>query len=355
MAEYLSETTSCSESEYLSDGAEDLSYGDLTAIPEYLFERSKAIRALSLHHNNIEVLPKSINVFANLITLDISSNNCHKLDDAVVYLKQLRTLIAKNNDIECKTIPKDFSKLRSLEVLNFSANSFTELPPQFTELPRLKALYLGGNVISSITSLIRDMSRLEILYLGGNRLTDIPAEIGQLYNLTSLVLCDNQLQSLPPTLVNLHQLKSLSLHNNKLSTLPSEIVTLNLIELSLRNNPLVVKFVQDLTYEVPSLLEFSARVIKIDKVKYSENDLPKNLLHYLDSCRRCVNPECKGVYFASRVENVKFVDFCGKYRLPLLQYLCSPKCRTSPYVPSSDTDTDDEDTAKAKLKRVLLG
>lgn len=62
-----------------------------------------------------------------------------------------------------------------------------------------------------------------------------------------------------------------------------------------------------------------------------------------------------GVYFASRVENVKFVDFCGKYRLPLLQYLCSPQCRTSPYVTNSDTDTDDEDTARAKLKKVLLG
>lgn len=26
---------------------------------------------------------------------------------------------------------------------------------------------------------------------------------------------------------------------------------------------------------------------------------------------------------------MKFVDFCGKYRLPLLQYLCSPTCTTS--------------------------
>jgi len=61
------------------------------------------------------------------------------------------------------------------------------------------------------------------------------------------------------------------------------------------------------------------------------------------------------VYFSSRVENVKFVDFCGKYRLPLLQYLCSPNCRTSPCVLGSDTDTDDEDKSREKLKRVLLG
>ena len=95
-------------------------------------------------------------------------------------------------------------------------------------------------------------------------------------------------------MINLHGLKSLSLHNNKLSTLPSEIVTLNLVELSLRNNPLVVKFVQDMTYEPPSLLELSGRTIKIEKVKYNKADLPKNLLQYLDSCQSCVNPKCKG-------------------------------------------------------------
>lgn len=65
-----------------------------------------------------------------------------------------------------------------------------------------------------------------------------------------------------------------------------------------------------------------------------------------------------GVYFTSRVEHVKFVDFCGKYRLPLLQYLCSPQCRTTPavYHSSSDTETDEEEAmANARLRRVLLG
>uniref|UniRef100_A0A915JI00 Uncharacterized protein n=1 Tax=Romanomermis culicivorax TaxID=13658 RepID=A0A915JI00_ROMCU len=47
------------------------------------------------------------------------------------------------------------------------------------------------------------------------------------------------------------------------------------------------------------------------------------------------------VYFEAKVEHVKFVDFCGKYRLPLLQYLCSPKCSTAPafaYTSSSSSD-----------------
>lgn len=32
-----------------------------------------------------------------------------------------------------------------------------------------------------------------------------------------------------------------------------------------------------------------------------------------------------GVFFDSRVEHIKFVDFCGRYRIPLLQYLCSSR------------------------------
>ena len=63
-----------------------------------------------------------------------------------------------------------------------------------------------------------------------------------------------------------------------------------------------------------------------------------------------------GVYFTSRVEHVKFVDFCGKYRLPLLQYLCSPTCTTAtPHVLRSDSDTEDEDYARERMRRVLLG
>jgi hypothetical protein len=45
----------------------------------------------------------------------------------------------------------------------------------------------------------------------------------------------------------------------------------------------------------------------------------------LRSAEHCVNPKCCGVYFESRVEHVKFVDFCGKYRIPLMQYLCSTR------------------------------
>lgn len=63
------------------------------------------------------------------------------------------------------------------------------------------------------------------------------------------------------------------------------------------------------------------------------------------------------------MEHVKFVDFCGKYRIPLLQYLCSPKCSLAPAYAytdsSSDADaesgSDDDNVPSSKLKKVLLG
>lgn len=52
--------------------------------------------------------------------------------------------------------------------------------------------------------------------------------------------------------------------------------------------------VQDLQYNPPSLLELAGRCVKIEKIRYSYEDLPVHLVRYLDSAQRCVNPNCKG-------------------------------------------------------------
>lgn len=69
-----------------------------------------------------------------------------------------------------------------------------------------------------------------------------------------------------------------------------------------------------------------------------------------------------GVYFDSCVRQIKFVDFCGKYRLPLMHYLCSPEC-SSPYssasqssTSQSESDSEDEASVAAhRMQKVLLG
>jgi hypothetical protein len=63
----------------------------------------------------------------------------------------------------------------------------------------------------------------------------------------------------------------------------------------------------------------------------------------------------EGVFFDNRVEHIKFVDFCGKYRIPLLQYLCSSKCIED----DSNSHTDESGACgyanSNMMKKVLLG
>lgn len=131
--------------------------------------------------------------------------------------------------------------------------------------------------------------------MGGNHISEIPLSVGLLTNLQALVLCDNQIESLPANIANLLCLKSLLLHKNRLRTLPPEIIALkNLSELSLRDNPLVVQFVSDITYQPASLLELSARTLKLYNIEVEPHEIPRTLKVYLESAHRCVNPHCKG-------------------------------------------------------------
>jgi len=343
---------------FKEDNSEDLSYADLDDIPEFLSVRADQLLSLHLDHNLITILSRSIGLFKNLMSLDISYNHMTFISAEITNLSSLQTLIARNNNLDSESLPKTFSMMK-LQVLNFSGNRFREVPMCFTEFSELRFLHMGGNQIEFVPPEISSLTKLEVLYLGGNRLIDVPDELGELPCLSSLALCDNRLESVPKSLASLRRLQSLSLHNNRLSTLPPEIVTLNLQELSLRNNPLVVRFVQEMAFEPPSLLELAGRVIKTKNIKYTEDDLPRSLISYLDSAQQCVNPKCQGVYFSSCVEHVKFVDFCGKYRLPLLQYLCSPRCTRSGSHPPSDTDSDADDDnvlpVANRMKKVLLG
>ncbi|XP_028846507.1 leucine-rich repeat-containing protein 58 [Denticeps clupeoides] len=345
-----------------SDGGEsvlDLSRSNLNNLNvDGVSEKRRGdTRQLYLGFNRITVLPDTISRFSNLEFLDISNNGLAMICEDLTRLTRLKSLIAKNNRLDECSLPKHFGCL-PLQVLNLSGNRFEQIPSQFLQLQRLQSLSLGGNRLKNIPSEIENLSSLELLYLGGNLISSIPVELANLPVLSYLVLCDNRIQSVPPQLTRLHSLRSLSLHNNLLTYLPREILSLvQLQELSLRGNPLVVRFVKDMTYDPPSLLELAGRTIKSRNISYAQNELPGHLVKYLDLASKCPNPKCAGVYFDSCVRHIKFVDFCGKYRLPLMHYLCSPEC-SSPCSsnPQSDADSDDEHSVPAyRLQRVLLG
>lgn len=56
----------------------------------------------------------------------------------------------------------------------------------------------------------------------------------------------------------------------------------------------MVRFVTTMTHNPATLLELSARNVKIHGIPVNIGDIPKTLFDYLDCAHRCVNPNCKG-------------------------------------------------------------
>jgi len=314
------------------------------------------ISHLKLCNNLLREIPEIFSNLTNLQNIDLSNNAIKKVSDAIIHMTGLTHLILRNNQIEDEDLPKDLISLKNLRTVNLSGNQLTCVPPQLFDLASLRNLFLGANNITEVNPAITRLRKLRLLYLGGNKLTDLPQEIGELANMHVLLLSDNRLRRLPDSICQLKKLQCLHLHRNNLTTLPHGLVHIkSLSELSLRENPLVMRFIRDMEYQPASLLELAGRSVRLNKIPYGEEDLPASLNQYLTMAHECVNPSCQGVYFDHRVEHVKFSDFCGKYKIPLLQYLCSPRCREQlPEYAEYDV-TDETADQSQRLKRVLLG
>ncbi|KAA3677236.1 uncharacterized protein DEA37_0002730 [Paragonimus westermani] len=274
-------------------------------------------------------------------------------DDPVLVVAQLNRFLEDVSDNQenvnytinlsgnrLERLPKEWlsilaTKLHSLDVSNNRLTSLHELG----DLETLEELDVHNNMLGDAL----EVALWTAVYVG-NRLRSVPDELGQLTKLTNLNLSDNLLESVPAALGKLTRLRCLALHGNRLHTLPSEIIQLiNLEVISLRNNPLVVAFARKSDWNVPTLMELSGRrCLQLFESNHQIEEAfigyPPWVRHYLSSASRCENPACSGVYFSSCVESVKFVDFCGRYRLPFAQFLCSPQCTVS--TTNSETESD---------------
>lgn len=262
--------------------------------------------------------------YASVRTLSLADNRLLSLPEDIGLLSNLEELTLTNNKLS--SLPEGLAKCTKLRVLYLSGNVFTSVPADtLANLRDLRVLYLGGNAITAVPESLGECVGLEVLYLGGNKITELPSSIGNLRHLSVLFLGANRLTALPSSMAQLQDLHTLALHNNEISALPIELVTLRgLTELSLRGNPLVRNFVDDYPNDVPSLFELASRATINKGVPYIDSSIPVELKQHLDSARRCENPNCQGVYFHDTVRHIEFVDFCGKFRVPLMQYLCSP-------------------------------
>ena len=175
-----------------------------------------------------------------------------------------------------KSLPANFSNLKSLEDLNLSDNDFTQIPAEIFNLESLKYLYLSNNQISQIPEKIANLQLLENLWLDGNQITKVPEAIGLLDNLVALNLSNNLLNiySLPKSLWNLSNLRELNLSDNKFISIPEDIGNLrNLQVLVLSNNAL--KSLPKNLNKLKSLLELTVDHNRLDYIDEDVLNLPE--------------------------------------------------------------------------------
>jgi len=285
--------------------------------------------------------------------LDLSRNSISSLQNQFGNLLNLKKLNLSKNKLDEKSFPSTLRRLIFLEELNLSGNALCEIPAFVFHLPRLRVLHLAENRLTKISPQISQLSSLERLYLGQNQLESIPRQIAALPNLKLLSVANNKLTTVPDELSDVQNLVCLQLHNNRLNYLPRGIVELEqLEELSLRGNPLIHRFVRELTYSPPTLTELAGRAVINNKLNFEK--APAGLISRMKTAKCCPNPACGGVYFDSQYKQIKFADFCGRYRMPLLQFLCSPNCLT-PESEESSSSSSEDDFNPARMRRVLLG
>jgi len=350
-------------------------------------------KSLDLSNKYLTSIPENLSKFKKLEMLDLSKNQIKlSITDITRLLslpKTLKTLNLNTNQIS--NIPKNVflnnclkQSLPNLQKLDISNNQIIDLD-SMTMFDNLEFLQASGNKIRSIPSSIQNLKKLEYLYLGNNKLEVINPALSSLQNLKLLALNNNNILRIPENLTNLVNLRTLHLHYNEIAVIPAGLVkpieanghsgqnspkTCHVQEITLRGNPLLDKFVKSrllagIRHKPPSLFELACRSITENQVQYKKEALPPHISDHLENAVKCSNPKCSGVYFDSKYLQVKFVDCCGVYKLPLLQYLCRPGCEidtrsrttssSSSYSTESDREFDDGDVDYYHRRVVLTG
>ncbi|MBN1216189.1 MAG: GTP-binding protein [Candidatus Lokiarchaeota archaeon] len=212
----------------------------LTKLPNS-FKNFKFLKKLSLRCNLLSSLPREISYLETLEELDLALTGLMTLPDSISNLKSLKILHLENNILN--TLPEDFGDLKSLEILYLDNNPLKSLPNRFCLLINLKELYIEAPhfffraSLSELPKYFSNLKSLEILNLNSHDLKSLPNSFGKLPSLRVLILNDNKLKELPDSFGDLKSLQILNIENNLLKTLPDSIGDLyQLIILKLTNN-----------------------------------------------------------------------------------------------------------------------
>ncbi|CAF3013476.1 unnamed protein product [Rotaria sp. Silwood2] len=162
-------------------------------IPQVIFELEN-LRILDLNNTKINSISNE-HMLLNLTELYLSNNSFFDIPEAISTIEKLKILDIHNKRDK---IEKEFSKIRSLLLLDLSYNNLKSLPDELCELEQLETLDLRYNKIEHLPSHICRMIGLKSmntfnntfqrfgLHLLGNLITNPPSYIWKSTNIQTL-------------------------------------------------------------------------------------------------------------------------------------------------------------------------
>ncbi len=261
----------------------------LTDLPKHI-NKLNSLKGISLFGNNFEEVPRSLFLLRNLEVLDLRNNKLQELPNSIKDLEKLHKFEFSGNLIN--RIPTSILKLKynlkasdakflwKLEnLLNLQIKKSKEINQyDFGYVSRnkeIKSLALYDCGLTEIPKNISRLKSLEFLYLGKNNIEIIPDYIGFMQKLTILDISNNLISKIPHSLGKLKNLKKIFLQKNKITKVANELEGFKSISVEIMLDWAKMEVLPDYLTLKCFGLRFNDLKIKLKLEELIKNKIPK--------------------------------------------------------------------------------
>ena len=216
----------------------NVSKNSLTVGSLQVIGQIQSLRELRLAGNAIDgELTSELYDLKSLEILDISANNISEVSCQISQLSNLRILNVANNKLT--TLPwESLATLPLIELVAARNRLSGTLLPSDTHFERLKTLDVACNAILSLSEMNLNLPSLQFLDITENRLSTLP-DVSSCSELLTLTVGGNKLSAWPQGMTSLKQLKNIDVTRNDIKMIEQDIGFMDsLTVLRVANNPL---------------------------------------------------------------------------------------------------------------------
>jgi hypothetical protein len=156
--------------------------------------------------------PEIFDLADSLEILDLTNNSLSELPSDLYRLKKLRIIFCSSNQFT--HLPEALGECENLSMIGFKANKINHIPENSIPTTNLRWFIVTDNELKSVPNALGDCIKLQKLMLAGNQLTVLPASLANCHALELLRISANQFTSIPDFLFDLPNLRWLAYAGN---------------------------------------------------------------------------------------------------------------------------------------------